>query len=168
MMETKTCSANQTKLALSPPAKFCQKNFRKHLNFSLKPAWLVFIWKISLSTFKWIPMWQGSDDYQAFYKFSFWAKSQRAVRGSRKRIWKLWLCLIQYAWLSWRSKLLVTKFKIELITGTGSCHTDETWSETSVSQSFNSSSPRRFFSHWESRRSGKHRSPLTQIRHPAK
>ena len=45
------------------------KKIYKKLNNHWKPATSVFIWKVSLSTFKWIPMWQGSDEYPTFYNF---------------------------------------------------------------------------------------------------
>ena len=63
-------------------AELLSKNFPENfLKFFPNPVTLVFIWKLSLSTFKWISMWQGSNNHSAFYKIFFGAKSPWAVRG---------------------------------------------------------------------------------------
>ena len=74
-------------LTLSLPSEILSmNNFEKNLKLSPNPATLVFIWKLSLCTFKWIPMWQGSNHYLAFYNYFLWAKSARAVRGLRTKV----------------------------------------------------------------------------------
>ena len=61
------------------PQKFCQKmNLCKRYFPSL--ATLVFIPKLSPSTFKWIPMWHGSNDHPAFSIFS---TSKITIGGER-------------------------------------------------------------------------------------
>ena len=59
----------------SAMAILLKRNIFKNLDYYWNPVTLVLIWKLSLSTFKWIPMWQGSNDYSAFYKFLFWAQN---------------------------------------------------------------------------------------------
>ena len=45
------------------------KKLCKMLDDHSNPVTLVFIWKSSARAFKWIPMWQGFNDYSAFYKY---------------------------------------------------------------------------------------------------
>ena len=60
-------------LTLSPPAEIRLK--KKHSEKFPNSVTLKFISNLSLSTLKWIPMWQGSNNYSALYKFFFRAQN---------------------------------------------------------------------------------------------